>query len=163
MTVDLEKQRAFITMLREGFVLSYDDVWNLYHEKPEFVRQVIANTGLDIRDGMMLVTPGDEPGCFFLASDVPQASAGLDTVFGSGEVTPDKAFLDTVEYNDGHYIMWVCPTINGVVPGKETEYAATFCGQFHKVDLGDEELTSPRTVRCSQCGTEYIIKPNAWR
>ena len=65
--------------------------------------------------------------------------------------------LDVVEHTNGQYIMWVCPEI--LSDGHHEE----MCGNFHKVDLGDEKLVRPTAVKCTKCGKEYQIKPHAWR
>ena len=104
---------------------------------------------LDIRSGM-----ADNSIAYFLVDDVPQESAGLDEMFEAVE-EPLTDTEEEIEYQDGHYIMWICPSLIHTVSGEES----VLCGQFHKVDLGDEPLTKPKTVQCVQCGQKYKIMP----
>jgi hypothetical protein len=150
---DLEKQRAFIDMLREGNVLTDSEIRCVFSVKDahKFVVDIQERTGLDIREGKQSINT-----CYFIASNIRFETAGLDEMSEATEdiLTETEEF---VEHQNGHYIMWVCPTETGNI-----EDGYEYCGQFHKVDLGDEELSSPKTVQCVQCGRRYQVKPREY-
>ena len=137
--VDFEKQRAFVLMLRDGYVLTIYDIQILFEEGKEFVDAVIENTGLDIREGKIIENLKQDPLVYYLADDIHLETAGLQEM-SEPSLTVEGA-PDLVEHQDGYYAMYVCPE----------------CGQFHKVDLGDEPLWS-EVVRCTQCGKQYRIE-----
>jgi hypothetical protein len=160
--VDFEKQTAFVTMLRDDYVLSGGEIKSMFDvEDPEkFIEGVIKRTGLEIEVGKRIFTSKSQNGTsfdvpvYYLGEKIHLEVAGLEDM--QITVDPDTVTQDEVEYLDGHYIMWVCPNL---IPDKISGEDGTYCGKFHKVDLGDELLTQRRVVRCMQCGTEYQIKP----
>lgn len=154
MDIDIEKQRTFIQTLREGYVMTSDTVEATYgvDNSLVFVKDIIKRTGLDIRIGRMGGWNILDLTVYYIVDDVRQESAGLDEMYeATEEIMSD--IIEPVEYQDGYYIMWVCPTL---LPTKE---GAECCGKFHKVDLGDEPLTVSKTVQCVQCGRKYQIAP----
>lgn len=150
-SIQLEKQAAFVQMLREGYILSGEEIRVIFGivNEEAFIEDVKTRTGLDIREGKSNIHK-----MYFIADYLPLETAGLEEM----EICVDdgqEESLDEVEYQDGHYIMWVCPNY---LPTKD---GAEYCSKFHKVDLGDETLTRPRTVRCTQCGKQYRIRPKS--
>ena len=163
MAVDLQAQLAFVNRLRDGYVITLDEIKEYYGTKypNRFVNSVRIRTGLDIVKAKVILDPfprtygGTETDVFYLVNDVHLEIAGLEFMQNLEEWIKGSDNLDDLEYQDGHYLMWSCPNW---LPTKE---GAELCGQFHKVDLGDETLEYPRTVRCVQCGKQYKVKPKA--
>jgi len=154
--VDLKAQEAFVNRLREGFVLTLDNIKKSYETNypNRFVDSVRSRTGLDIRKGKLSIYSYSCPiEVVFLASDIRPEVAGLEFVQNAVEGATSEE-LPEVEYVDGHYLMWSCPNYLATTDGNYD-----YCGQFHKVDLGDEELDRPRTVHCVKCGKSYTVKP----
>jgi hypothetical protein len=151
--LQLEKQHAFVQMLRDGMVLSHYDIYRLFMADHEFVLDVIDITGLDIQTGQRIIDADEDPRVYFLASDTPLDGAGLEEMTLAVDDTQEED-LNEVEYQDGYYLMWTCPKPFNTVDGLDA-----YCGKFHKVDLGDEKLIRPRIVRCTDCGTQYRIRP----
>ncbi len=147
---DLAAQAAFVNVLRDGYTLLEQDIISFFDvtEVEKFVAGVVDRTGLDIRKAKMLTT---QDAVWYLAADLHLETAGLENIELAVEGV-DPLNLEIVEHQDGHYLMWVCPATTDFIKGE-------YCGQFHKVDLGDESLTRPTSVRCVQCGNEYQVKP----
>lgn len=158
MAVDLQAQLAFVNRLREGYVISTDEIKEYYNtEYPNrFANSVRIRTGLDIVKAKAFdpLNKGHEITVYFLASDVHPEVAGLDFMQNLEEAILGQDALESIEYQDGYYLMWVCRNYVHL-SGDDVE----LCGQFHKVDLAEEPLLSPRTVRCVQCGKQYQVKP----
>ncbi len=154
MAVDLQAQLAFVNRLRDGYVISTDEIKEYYKTAypNRFANSVRIRTGLDIVKGKFLENGVDRT-VYFLSSDIHPEVAGLEFM----QNIEDSLFTDIeemIEYQDGHYLMWVCRNYVHL-SGDDLE----LCGQFHKVDLAEEPLLSPRTVRCVQCGKHYQVKP----
>jgi hypothetical protein len=149
MSIDMEKQKQFIIMLRDGAVFTNMEIQILFSVKNghDFVCDIVERTDLDIREGH-----SGSNVCYYLATDVHKEVAGLEVMYQAHQTILSDV-EEPVEYQDGHYIMWTCPAIIN----------NEMCGFFHKVDLGDESLIVASTVQCAQCGKKYQIKPKAWR
>ena len=162
------KRAAFILMLRQGYVLSEDEIRDLYDipDPYTFVDDVIKLTDLDIKTGKRrvkseLVTQPIQ--VYYLAEDISPEAPGLDAMQWAEEMVLADV-VDPVEWQEGHYLMWVCPAdLVSEKPKDGDSFSADMCGQFHKVDLGDEILTVARKVRCIKCGKEYQINPKGWK
>jgi hypothetical protein len=157
MKVNVEQQATFVGMLTEGYALTASNIRGLFGVAfpQKFVDVIAERTGLCIRRGKLLSDELEVELAYFLSEEVQLNGAGLENIELPAEVMPET--LDIVEHTNGHYIMWVCPEI--LSDGHHEE----LCSQFHKVDLGDEELVRPTAVKCTKCGKENQIKPHAWR
>jgi hypothetical protein len=149
---DQDQQAAFIDMLREGYVLTTEQIVGIFRVRNayKYVQQVIKRTGLEIYQGKMMRDDGAED-VFYMTSDISPSEPGLDHM-EEAEVVVDSIetiVTNTVESQKGYYLMWSCPATFG----------SGLCEQFHKVDLGDEQFTEPRSVRCIKCGKQYLVKP----
>jgi hypothetical protein len=157
MDVDIEKQKQFIIMLRDGKVMSTEEIEDVFDVECTgvFVADIVIRTGLDIRHGV------NRKGLvYYIVNDVRQEEAGLEEMY----VATEELLTDTeevIEWREGHYAMWVCS--NKIASGEVIADGDNYCGKFHKVDLGDEALTSPKTVQCVQCGCKYQIRPKGWK
>lgn len=163
MAINQDQQAAFIDLLQEGYVLTAEDITAvlLVRNPAKFVKQVIDRTGLDIYQGKIMI--GEiVRAVYFMISDITPESPGLDGMSEVVEIsTPEDHKI--IEYQRGHYLMWICPYSESCGSDDEGTTYSKECGQFHKVDLGDEPLTRPRTVRCIRCGSQYQVKPISWR
>ena len=163
-----DQQAALIDMLREGFVLTAEEIVGIFQvrDADKYIKQVMERTQLDIYQGKIMIK-GHIKDVYYMTSDISPECPGLDNMteafFDSVE---DAAELKTVEYHKGYYLMWICPGVLSRVKGSEhiiDDISYDVCGQFHKVDLGDVSLTEIRTVRCIKCGNRYQIKPQTFK
>ncbi len=152
MVNDQDQQAAFIDMLREGYVLTIEQIVGLFRVRNayKYVEQVIGRTNLDIYRGKITIAGGEED-CFYMISDISPSEPGLDHMEEAGAIVDSLETIVTniVESQKGYYVMWTCPG----------EFGSGYCEQFHKVDLGDEQFTEPRSVGCIKCGKQYLVKP----
>lgn len=160
-----DQQAALIDMLREGFVLTTEEIVGIFlvRDADKYIKQVMERTQLDIYQGKIMIK-GHIKDVYYMISDIKPECPGLDNMteafFDSVE---DAAELKTVEYHKGYYLMWICPNSMNLGPDDNGGPHYEECGQFHKVDLGDVSLTEIRTVRCIKCGNRYQIKPQAFK
>lgn len=147
-----DQQAAFIDMMREGFVLSAEDITAIFTvlNPAKYVQLVRDRTGLDIHQGKRLMDGVTTRllDVYYMTQDIDPSCPGLDEM--EEPVIPIDSIIkdpEIIEYQNGYYLMWVCPNTFG----------SGDCGQFHKTDLGDEELQGPIFVRCIKCGTTYQI------
>jgi len=162
--INQDQQAAFLKMLQEGYVLTYAEIEIQFQVKNAkvFVEQVRDRTGLDIYEGRVNSYKEEFP-VYYMISDISPEAPGLDHMEDPLGFNETHVAISEVEYPKGYYIMWVCP--NEIrLPGAEgVKGFYSTCGQFHKVDLGDEQLISPRNVRCIKCGKQYQVRPLSWR
>lgn len=159
---DLERQLAFVSMLRDGYVLTGADICDMFgiRNVDSFVSRVITRTHLDIRRGRMKIDEfprtygGTVKDVFYITGETHPETAGLQELQQATSEL-NAFFYEPVEWQEGHYLMWICPA--PLID--DDEIIDDYCGQFHKVDLGDEELTEVRTVHCVKCGNKFSVQP----
>ena len=149
---DQDKQKDFLDLMRSKYVVSNNYIMSLFkiRKVAKFVQDIRDRTGLDIYEGKQFSYEDDaDETVYFMISDINPACPGLDNMEDPLGLNETHVAISEAEYQNGYYLMWDCP--------------AEDCGQFHKVDLGDEQLVSPRNVRCIKCGKQYQVRPLSWR
>lgn len=167
-----DMQKDFLDLLRNNYVVSANHITALFKVRnvEKFVQGVRDRTELDIYEGRGFSFEGDaDETVYYMVSDIKPECPGLDGMTKlldykiSDEILPSEATFEDikdVEFHWGYYLMWVCPHTLYLNGKSDTVFKETeMCGQFHKVDLGDETLTTPRAVRCIKCGKEYRVNP----
>jgi len=156
-----DAQSDFLALLKASYVVSANYITTLFgiRNPAKFVEGVRDRTQLDIYEGKRFsLTQDSDETVYFMISNIDPACPGLDDmsepmVLPTGAIVKDPVMI---EYQDGYYIMWDCPHLTRRSDDGET-YTEQICGQFHKVDLGDDELFGPIFVRCIKCGTTYQV------
>jgi hypothetical protein len=162
MVNDQDQQAALIDMLREGYVLTVEQVIGLFRVRHvhKYIKQVRDRTGLDIYQGKITIAGGEED-CFYMISDIRPECPGLDHMEEAEPVVDslETIITNTVETQKGYYLMWICSNLVKRTGDPQEPDEVDVCGQFHKVDLGDEQFTESRSVCCIKCGKRYLVKP----
>jgi len=148
-----DQQKDFLDLLRNGYVVSANYLIALFNIRnvDKFVQGIRDRTELDIYEGKTFSFEADaDETVYYMTSDIKPECPGLDNMeeaiqYAELLVTPHER----IEYQKGYYIMWDCPNRIG----------DNLCGQFHKVDLANEELHNIQYVRCIKCGKKYLIHP----
>ena len=147
-----DAQKDFLDLMRNGYVVSNNYIMSLFKVRKvkKFVQDIRDRTELDIHEGKWFSFEDDaDETVYYMTSDISPECPGLDNMQAPVVPIESVVTIQPVESQNGYYIMWDCP--------------AEDCGQFHKVDLGDEQLVSLRNVRCIKCGKQYQIRPLSWR
>lgn len=157
---DQDQQAAFIGMLQEGYVLTAEDVIGKFRVRNagKYVTQVMKRTGLDIYHGKITVNGGVKT-VYYMTSDIKPECPGFNEMSSLVEYQIDEEVHAYVEYQKGYYLMWTCYHVPDLYEGQTEPNDDSYCGQYHKVDLGDEPLTETRTVQCIKCGNQYQVQP----
>jgi hypothetical protein len=140
-----DAQSDFLALLHANYVVSAAYITRLFaiRNPAKFVQGVRDRTELDIYEGKIFSYEANaDEIVYFMISDIKPECPGLGNM--AEPVLPIESVIgkpEIVEYQDGYYVMWDCPA----------------CSQFHKVDLGDEELVGPIFVRCIKCGITYQV------
>jgi len=154
-----EIQKAFIDMLREGYVLTEEEIKATFGPRNanRWVEKIKERTRLDIMKGKLC---GEEV-VYYMVSEIKPECPGFNEMSSLVEYQIDEEVHAYVEYQKGYYLMWTCPAMLYGNHGTDcmTGESGEECGQYHKVDLGDEPLTEERVAQCIKCGKQYTIAP----